>query len=241
MKYKVTPDIQAQMYAMVAWNGKTMEEAEAIVDDLFEKNNKDPKAVYDELDKSVYANDSVVASLNGITKHIDELKGPKKYDAIVDIIVNIHNKWVEGNTKKYDRGNPEKSKKQIFQHLPTQLIGIDEVAKDLMFLAPFLKTMGIDAGKMGKEAYGAFVPSPEIKEAYNRSVMKFKQAHKIDTKEDLRAAMPGIIDEYKPLHNGHELTDARLAYMKDSLDVLTDAVVAKQDKDMFVETESENE
>ncbi len=35
MKHKITPDIQAQIYAMVAWNGKTMEEAEKIVDDLF--------------------------------------------------------------------------------------------------------------------------------------------------------------------------------------------------------------
>lgn len=238
MKNKITPDIQAQIYAMVAWNGKTMEEAESIVDDLFEKNGKDAKKVYAELDKSVYANDSIIASLDGITKRMDELKGPNKYDAIVDIIVNIHNKWVEGNTKKYDRGNPEKSKKQIFQHLPTELIGIDEVAKDLMFLAPFLKTLGIDAGKMGKEAYGAFVPSPEIKEAYNRKVEKFKQSHDIETKEDLRDAMPEIIDEYKPLHNGHELSQARLDYMKENMDTLTDAVVAKQDKDMFLDSEN---
>ncbi len=238
MKYKITPDLQAQIYAMVAWNGKTMDEAESIVDGLFEKFGGDAKAVYNELDKSVYANDSVMASLNGITRHMDELKGPNKYDAIIDIIVNIHNKWVEGNTKKYDRGNPDKSRKQIFQHLPTQLIGIDEVAKDLMFLAPFLKTIGIDAGKMGRDAYGAFVPSQEIKEAYNRSVAKFKQAHGIETKEDLRNGMSKIIDEYAPLHNGHELSQARLDYMNENLDTLTDAVIAKQDKDMFIDTEN---
>ena len=91
---------------------------------------------------------------------------------------------------------------------------------------------------MGKEAYGAFVPSPEIKEAYNRKVEKFKQSHDIETKEDLRDAMPEIIDEYKPLHNGHELSQARLDYMKENMDTLTDAVVAKQDKDMFLDSEN---
>ena len=233
MKYDITPEIQAQMYAMIAWNGKTKEEAEAIVQKLFDKYQGNAQAVYEELDKSVYANDSILAALQGIAKYEKELKTDAKYDKIIEILTNIHNKWVEGNTKKYDRGNPEKSQKNIFQHLPTELIGVDEVAKDLMFLAPFLKEMGIEVGEMQTGAYGAFIPNQEIRDAYNKATIAYLKSNNINSLEDLRKALPAIIAQYQPLHVEHPLKDARLDYMNASIDILVNSVESKQDKEIF--------
>ncbi len=233
---KFRPDLQAQIYAMVAWNGKTMEEAEALVQETIDRFNGDENKAFEEIDKNVWATSSIVTAMQGIEEHMDELQGEGKYDAIIEILTGIHDKWVSENTKKYDRGNPEKSQKQIFQHLPTELIGVDEVAKDLMFLAPFLS---FEVGQMQTGAYGSFVPSQEIVDAYNRAAKKFLEEHKIVAEEDLRKALPSIIDEYKPLHGEHELTQARLDYMNASLDRLTQTVVAKQSPEMFDEPENE--
>ncbi len=239
MKYKITPELQAQMYAMIAWNGKSREEAEEIIQELYSKFNGNERAVYEELDKSVYANDSIIAALNGIAKYEKELKTDAKYDKIIEILTNIHNKWVEGNTKKYDRGNSEKSLKNIFQHLPTELIGVEEVAKDLMFLAPFLKEMGIEVGEMQSTAYGAFIPNQEIRDAYNRAALSYLQSKNISSVEDLRDALPEIISQYESLQVEHPLKEARLDYMKKNIDTLVKSVEAKQDKEIFNDPERE--
>lgn len=241
MKSKYTPDLQAQVYAMIAWNGKTKSEAEAEVDEVLKKHNGDAKAAFDELDASVYAGGSVLSAMNGIMTHSEELKGEGKYDAIIRILSEIHDTWVAGNTKKYDRGNPEKSAKQIFQHLPLELIGIDEVAKDLMFLAPFLKEQGINVGEMQDGAYGAFVPSAEVVAAYNRAVEAYKEANNIQTVDDLHDSLQGIIEGYAPLQTPHEKRDDRLAYMLGKIGLITDSVVSKQDKNMFIDQENYNE
>lgn len=233
MKYKIMPEIESQMYAMIAWNGKTKQEAEAIIEELYQKFDGDARAVYEELDKSVYANDSILAALFGINKNEKELKTDAKYDKIIEILTDIHDKWVKGNTKKYDRGTPEKSKKNIFQHLPTELIGIDEVSKDLMFLAPFLKEIGIDVGEMQSNAYGAFVPNKEIKDAYNRAVIAYLKTNGISTLEDLKEHLPNIIANYEPLQAEHPLKEKRLEYMNASIDTLVNSVESKQDKEIF--------
>ena len=109
--------------------------------------------------------------------------------------------------------------------MPTELIGVEEVAKDLMFLAPFLD---FEVGQMQPNAYGCFEPSQEIINAYNRAVKKFLDEHKIYTVYDLKESLPQIIDEYKPLHNNHELSQARIDYMKSSIDTLTNSIMEKQ-------------
>ena len=238
MKSKYTPDLQAQVYAMIDWNGKTMAEAEAVADETLKKHNGDAKVAFDELDASVYAGGSVLSAINGIMAHEQELKGDGKYDAIIKILSEIHDTWVAQNTKKYDRGNPEKSAKQIFQHLPLELIGVDEVAKDLMFLAPFLKEQGIEVGQMQEGAYGAFVPSAEVVAAYNRAVEAYKSANNIQTIDDLHNALPQIIENYAPLQTPHEKKDDRLGYMLGKVGLITNTVVSKQDKDMFIDQEN---
>ena len=48
MKSKYTPDLQAQVYAMIAWNGKTMAEAEAVADETLKKHNGDAKVAFED-------------------------------------------------------------------------------------------------------------------------------------------------------------------------------------------------
>ncbi|MCQ2564695.1 MAG: hypothetical protein MJ152_02400 [Clostridia bacterium] len=211
----------AQMYALIAWNGKTAEEAKAMVE----------STTFEKLDETVYSKGSIDAAKSGIAAKAKELAGKNKYDAVIEILAGIHDNWVKSNAKKYDRGNEVKSEKQIFQHLPTALIGLDELAKDLMFLAPWLKEMGIDAGEMQKTAYGAFVPSEEIAAAYNRYVEKFKEEHKIESYEDLQDRIPEIVEEYEPLKGEDEVSKKRMEYMKKHYDTLAAEVQEKNEEE----------
>lgn len=216
---KDDPRREAQYCALLAWYGKTPEEAAEII-----------KQPYEDVDKQVYADDSINTAIAKIQEKSAELKGKNKYKAIVDIIVAIHDKWVETNAKKYDRGDMAKSKKQLFQHLPTALIGVDEVAKDLMFLAPFLKYQyGIDIGTMQNQPWGAFVPSSEFIDAYNEYVADFKDEEKLDTEENLADYLSNVTKEYAPLQGKDELSKKRREFMKqeENIDVLIDSVKTK--------------
>ena len=232
---KYNAPLVAQMYAMVSWNGKTLDEAKAVVDEAIAKSGNAVSA-FRELDKTTYAYGSVKSAHDGIKAHIDVLQHgdeDKKYDAIIDILTGIHDKWVETNGKKIDRGTVEKSEKMLFQHLPLQLIGIDEVCKDAMFLAPFLDTMNIDIGTMQNSSYGAFSPSKALIKAYDRKVEKFKKAYKISSKADLEAKMPKIIEDYAPLHSENQYKDARLKVLSNKTQLLTNSAASKHDAKMF--------
>ena len=193
----------ANIYAMISWNGKTYDEAKEIVDETLKLSNNDRNYALEKLYQTTYAKDSINSALEGISDKQDILKNGKdenKFDAVIDILENIHNKWVEVNAKKIDRGTREKSEKMYFQHLPLELIGIEEVAKDAMFLDPFLQQVGIDIGEMGKSEYDSFKPSDNLKYAYQRKVEKFKNLYEIKTEENIKAKLPKIIEEYSLLH-----------------------------------------
>ena len=170
MKHKITPEIRAHINALIAWNGKTKEEAEAFVDELYDKFNNDSTAVYFELDKQSYANSSIMTAMKSIEKYSEELK-KNPYDTVIKILSEIHDQWVVDNDKKYNRdaGNIDR---RLYQHLPLELIGEKEAASDLLFLAPFLEEMGIKVGTMGQYSY---ISSPEIVEAYNKAVERLEK------------------------------------------------------------------
>lgn len=229
-----TPGREAHLYALMAWNDKyTKEEAEAFVD----------STPYAELNNTTWAETSVKAAVKGIVEKIGipAEVGPESdysaykmvgadevYDAVIEILAEIHDKWVRENAKKYDRGNEAKSEKNLYQHTPTALIGLDEVAKDLMFLAPFLKEMGLNAGEMDLVPYGAFKPSEEIAAAYQRYVEKYMAANKIYTTPDLSEHIKSCIKGgYAPLAPVSEMAEKRAAYMMARTDLLTEAVKAK--------------
>lgn len=231
MKHKITPEIRAHINALIAWNGKTNEEAEAYVDELYEKLNNDSTAVCLELDKSTYANSSIITAMNGIEKYYDELK-KNPYDTVIKILSEIHDQWVIDNDKKYNRDANEQDKNRIdrrlYQHLPIELIGIKEATSDLLFLAPFLEEMGINVGRMEQ----SYIPSSEVVEAYNGAVKKWQNENGIKTAEDLKSNMGKIIDSYSPLKekgkNG--LGEERLDYMKARCDLLAEQVGKIQEK-----------
>lgn len=223
--YEFGPERRAQVYALISWNGKTMDEAIAMVE----------STSFEELDKEVYSAGSIEKAKAGIEAHKKELCSDKQFDAVIAICDEIHDHWVASNAKKYDRGNSEKSEKKIYQHLPTALIGMDEVALDLMFLAPFLEEMGIDAGVMSKDAYGAFVPSKEVEAAYKDFVKEYKRENKISTVSDLKKKLPAIIENYQPLQQSTEVGEKRVEYMNVHIATLTKQVEANNPKEFYRE------
>lgn len=230
----ITPERTAHLYALMAWNDSySKEQAQQIA---YSTN-------YEELNGITWAETSISAAIKGIKEkllkdqdlpeNIDWSKiniqiNEKVFDTVIEILQEIHDKWVVENAKKYNRGTEEKSNKNLFQHLPTALIGIDELAKDLMFLAPFLQEMGINAGEMELSAYGSFKPSVEIQKAYNRYVQNYKKINNIKTAEDLEHHIKSCIyGGYKSLKPIDEVGKERLMYMRDHIKLLSKTVMNK--------------
>lgn len=233
---------RAHLYALSAWNGYGKEQGEELVD----------KTPYEQLDGITYAETSVAAAVDGIKKLFgisvtpDAMVStkiaptPENYDKVIEIMVGIHDKWVFEKASKYDRGSEERSNKNLFQHLPTALIGLDEVAKDLLFLAPFLEDMGLDIGQMDLVPYGSFKPNSKLGEAYQRYVRKYKADNNIETQEDLTQHIDDCIEgAYEPLVPMDEVGVQRVAYMKFHEDILTDEVCQKNEAE-FGELPVEN-
>ena len=235
--YKFSATKKANLYALMAWSDKySREEAEELVNSLD----------ISELEKITYATESIEIAINGvieklleglITNHNEDKSSDSKdldleWDSVIRILVNIHDKWVKSNPQKYDRGSKEKSNKNLFQHLPTGLIGIDELAKDLMFLAPFLEELGLNAGEMELEPYGSFKPSEDVIKAYDRYVERIKKAYGIESVEDLSMFIEGCLDGgyYYPLNPVDEISEARNEYMQKNIGVLVMAVANKNKK-----------
>ena len=224
--YQITPERKAHLYAMMAWSDQyTKEQAEEIA----------YTTEYSELNGITWAEDSITTGLSGIVNSIESGKifvptenTPEEWDVVVKILVDIHDKWVKSNAKKYDRGNEVKSNNNLFQHLPTALIGVDELAKDLMFLAPFLEEIGLNAGEMDLVPYGAFKPSKELIDAYTRYVEQYKIDHEIATQEDLSKHIEDCVDgEYSALEVVDEVSGKRVDYMKKHIDLLVETVAPK--------------
>ena len=144
-------------------------------------------------------------------------------DKIIEIIAEIHDAWVanEENVAKYDR------KGKLFQHTPTALIGLDEVAKDLMFLAPFLEEMGFDAGVINAEER-RFIPSAAVTKAYERYVERYMEKNNIRSKNDLAEHLKACANgEYKPLAGESEMSARRRGYINLKLEELVESVTSK--------------
>lgn len=230
---KMSAGKKAHLYALMAWNDISKEEALKTVNET----------EYADLNGKTWAESSVEASIDGLRKQFGlpegispegdfsahKLEGTDvDYVKVVGIVVDIHDKWVRDNAKKYDRGNEEKSDKNLFQHTPTALIGLDEVAKDLMFLAPFLEEMGLDVGTMKLETYGSFVPSEKFAQAYQRYVDKYMEKNNIHSSEELEDHVKDCINGgYAPLAGESELNVKRREYMMKKLPKLLEVIKAK--------------
>lgn len=221
----LTSDQVCHMFALIAWNGKTFEEAMEIVSN---KSNE-------ELEPITYANGSITSAKNGIKKYEFQLENGNYNRAVIEILSEIHDKWGVDNAKKYDR-DKEKDDKRLFQHSPTALIGIDELSKDMIFLAPYLEEKGIHIGDMSKEAYGEFTPTADIAKEYSKYVEEFKQVNGIDVLNS--SDIKNIVLNYPALQVESEFSDLRKKYMFERTEKLVGQVV---DKNSQFEVDDEKE
>ena len=248
-KKGMAPGKVAHYYALMAWNGMNAEQAGKMVAENdfasldattyasgsvnaaktgIEENllkgevQIDPAQITGEVP---YSQEYFYAVGDRIVSHFNSEE--ELCDSIVQILEGIHDKWVVDNAKKYNR-DQDKNDKRLYQHLPTALIGLDEVAKDLMFLAPILESAGYKVGEMTESEWGAFVPSKQVAEAYARYVEKYKAKHNIKTEADLEKHLKNIASTYEPLsaNNGGVAAD-RAKYIAERTNVLANQVMAK--------------
>ena len=203
----LTPEQEAFMYSEIAWEGK-------MVDEQSIKNYANVK----NYGNAVYSIDVARDLVNKNQARLNSKDKTVVYDTIIEILSTIHNNWVVENAKKYNR-DAEKQDKRLFQHLPIELIGMEEAAKDLLFLAPFLQRMGIDCGYMENNGGGNFVPSKLIVNAFNRRVEKYKNTNNIKNKDTLAQHIVNTIDTYPSLQ-GIGISEDRRNYMKDRVSLL---------------------
>lgn len=248
MEEKLTAGRKAHLYAIMAWSETSLEDALKVVSET----------PYKGLDGKTYGESSINQALEGLKTHLGVLESAKPednfsnekvadieetYDKVVEILAEIHDKWVKDYAKKYDRGTEEKSDKNLFQHTPTALIGLDEVAKDLMFLAPFMEEMGLEAGEMQLQTYGAFIPSEKVAKAYQRYVDKYMQKNGIETTEDLEEHIKSCINGgYEPLKGDSEVFQQRIAYMNKKVEKLVETIKNKNTEQFgFLPSQSQPE
>lgn len=174
------------VYALMAWNGKDYNEALNLADTMS----------CEKLNSYTDAFGSIIAAKLGIEKYLlngqeikmEYLTGseivPENYfknlgtlilqnmsraqvmTSIMLILQEIHNVWIYSNNVKKDNRDINKKHYRMFQNLPIQMIGLEEAAKDLMFLAPMLDIMGIKVGEMEQCPWGKFIPTEEISKTY---------------------------------------------------------------------------
>ena len=100
-------------------------------------------------------------------------------ELVIDVLDHIHYKWIEKADKQGKFFDPKREKTR-FQFSYSELIGFDELKKDLLFAKPILDRLGIEYTEEG------------IKEVYERKVREFMEG--IESKEDLQMY---IIDNAK--------------------------------------------
>lgn len=203
----LTPEQESFMYSEIAWEGK-------IVDEQSIKNYANVK----NYGNAVYSIDVARDLVNKNQARLNSKDKTVVYDTIIEILSTIHNNWVVENAKKYNR-DAEKQDKRLFQHLPIELIGMEEAAKDLLFLAPYLQRMGIDCGYMENKSWGNFIPSKEIVNAFNRRVERYKNTNNIKNKDTLAQHIVNAVDTYPSLQ-GIGISEDRRNYMKDRVSLL---------------------
>lgn len=260
-RYKdLCPGKEAQLYALIAWNGEDENSA----------YEKVCQMSYDKLSELTHADDSIMTALYGIEKHMlfnvktdlmeDLVRGDLSignsnyyellgrsieskcngdmrifYNTVLNIVSEIHDNWVKSNAQKYDR-DKDNGDKRLFQHLPMELIGIEEVNKDLLFLSPLLDRFNLPVGIMTFEPYGSFNCTNDFEKAYYERVKSFLQSTAISDIDDLKDYLQNDVrytyDALRPENafaGQKEFAKARADYMKsdEKVDAMVEELLKK--------------
>lgn len=191
-KSKTSPYYKIAKQALMNWNGLTEEQANEIIE----------KQPFEQIESQVYAKSSINYALENITKSLkltdkdandlsdfvynggdnnvikhwkdeNEKNGvhsenKEMYNNIImDTLFSVHDGWVKDNVKKFD------AREKKYQHMPSELIGWNEVKSDLLFVKPIFETGGIEVNEQ------------ELEDVYNERVKEFFLKNDIKNKDDL--------------------------------------------------------
>ena len=178
------PYYQVAKSALMKWNGLSEEEANKIINYSTEEK----------IEEMVDAKKSINYAIQRISEVLDidkeELsiavyktrrspiadyifkpafteKGIEPNELILDTLFAVHDGWVKDKSEKF------MARDKKHQHMPSELIGWEEVKADLVFVKPIFEYMGIK------------VDEKELETVYNESVKNFFLDRNIKTKEDL--------------------------------------------------------
>lgn len=242
MENNLTVYRQVAVDALMAWNGLTKEEALKIVstksysevEGMVWAEGSITTAVKalcklagvtntEEVLNAVLSKDNVFETkeqqqiLNDLRNKLNEkglLKEKNLHKAILFVLSEIHDKWVEDNASKFNKEGRENKK---YQHLPLEMIGYKEATADLLFLKPLLDAMNIICN------------DEKLKQTYLSQVKDFFEENNIHSALDLQQWIAGGEKSYSPLKSGvNTAKSTEEAYQ------ITNQVVEKLSKDVNV-------
>lgn len=238
---KLTPYRSAAAAALVKYDGKSPEEAKAIVE----------TKTYEEVENQAHASSSVAQAVEFVMDYLkDDLTAEEleqfhnavmktddaflteedtkilqkvgmlicqkgdPHDLLLNILSAIHDRWVETNNKKFADKTRES---RMYQHLPLQMIGWNEATVDLMFAAPIFKACGID------------IDNTKLKNMYANDVIDYFRYNNITLKlEDLAPHIFKVDYEPRNKANSHPNKDQALIMANQVKEAVKDIVCNKQ-------------
>ena len=179
------PYYQVAKSALMNWNGLSEEEAmktiqqssfEEVEGQVWAKGSMDyaienilskvelSEEQKDRFTKAIYGELGDSSILEDVGAKLSEKNNEK---VIMETLFAVHDGWVKDNSKKFF------ARDKKYQHLPSELIGWDEVKADLLFVKSIYDSMGIE------------VDEEKLEEKYNKTVKTFKDKKGIHTDVDL--------------------------------------------------------
>ena len=148
--------------ALINWNGLSVEEAnekvksssveelesqvgargsiEAAVEGILGRLSKYTDVDQGEVLDAVFNQDKNSDAMASLKTELGKVSAEKIEDFTLDILSDIHNRWIENNFHKFF---DEKRADRLYQFMPLEAIGYKEATADLLFLKPILESAGI--------------------------------------------------------------------------------------------------
>lgn len=195
------PYYQVAKQALMKWDGLTEEKAKAVI----------ASQTFAQIDSQVYAKGSMDYAIEGICKtlHLSDSQKSKLTEFVYDgnnqefitellgntaesagisqnslvmsTLFRVHDGWVKDNAKKFN----VRDKK--YQHMPSELIGWEEVKSDLIFVRPIFEDAGVE------------IDEDALHKEYNRRVKEFYLGNDIYSTIDLVKLIAQGKDFYQAL------------------------------------------